>query len=324
MPVFFAATSWTDMDYIAHTAARCEETYPKSPHVLESIGLRSGGGAQDNDIVAYKSGTPPTEFWTQFYISSAAGLSSQDVNIDVYVGSVIVGMYDGSVIRAAPRGGSYTELLTVLDNSVNKVDIYQRIDASGEIQVYINDNLEWTYTGDTTNTYSRLFGIVMLVDSTGSTDYYGNVSGIIMDTQSTLLSTLRQPTINGDGATVEWNGTYADIFNLTPDIKDGVGITANAADQTQQFTVGTTTIPVDHRVKAVVMSANYSLFSEDIGEIEVVYNGTVDHDIGSLTPNEFGVWTNEQFILSSDPDSLIRWEQAEINSLEFSFVTRAA
>jgi len=273
---------------------------------------------------------PVSEAWVSFYFKCDENFETQGTAIYIYDEN------DTGIFRLYKphqetdrldseyfNGTSWVAFDTTWAQDVTtlaRIDIHIVMDESGSIQVYRDETLQATFTGDTTNSGSRSgvkslgIGDLSETNGVGGTAYY---SAIIAADEDTLIMRYVQTTPGSNGTYTEWQGGYQFIDGVGFDSSTNIGTGTEGA----RFTVSPDTLTTDFdsqfEVVAVGIGARsyQGSTSSTLNGIELVANssGTLS-DLGSLslTPTKRSLTQ----IITNDPSTGFQWSVPAAKSTE--------
>ena len=215
--------------------------------------------------------------------------------------------YDGTtaIILASESGNS------LVGGSQYKIDLEViNYGATATVNVYINQNLVITYTGNVAVSGVTNLDSVFLSTRAGSDI---RVSEIIVADEDTRTMSLRTRYPTADGTTHDMTGAYSDVDEIT--INDADVIYTNTADKDQQCEISD--LPAGTFAVLATKIAVRACKSEDasIDKIKLGYlsDGTVAvGSAQSLTTS----WDTYEEIFATNPVTLSAWLQSEQNALQ--------
>ncbi len=315
MELYLAGTSLaevsTGVDFVIST------TNDISPHSVE--GIRSG----TSNHARINFAEPADDFWFSCYVYSSAGSTSPQSYI-------ILG--DGNQDRIRIRSVSTPESVFEYHNGSSwigvggnlplpaalvRLDIRVRFDDTlGEISLYIDGNLEASFTGDTSfgNAIDRLW---FCRRSNSGSSYSTISSWFATDVDSRPIEmVIRVPT--GNGTHTDWDGSYTDIDEIGLEVSDHIDSTANGERST--FTKGSLAAYSGWAVHSVahVMHGVRGAGAAVSLSSTVRYGGD-DFDSDPFPVSELP--GNFFTKMDVNPDTSLAWDIDDLDGAEFGVLT---
>lgn len=249
----------------------------------------------------------------------AIGVGLSGTTKGLFVG--IVATTPWTQVGLTKYDGTATTLLAQETGNSGTVGTINRIDmqiinygTSATVNVYFNNSLIITFTGDVSISGMTNFDSVFMADSSNNTSMMWNCSEIIVANEDTRgfpgLATLA---LTGAGTTDQWTGVFSTINQTT--INDGTPNYTNTPNQDQQFNV--TDLPAGiFNIRAVKIAARSAVGAgAAVSKLSLGYNSGGTVAVGTPIVVPAGYATLEQLDLIN-PVTGVAWQQAEMNALQ--------
>lgn len=241
MSLLFAFTSVSDLDVTGDTSVT-RSSSSMAPGVSECIRTSTTGAAGHGKMSLPQE--LPSTFWFSFYVS----ISNNNNNSTP--GFVLTDLDGAPLIRIQKElsgTGSASLFLTneagvpvefvawpvVTTSGVWRFDIYFSLIEDGEVLIYINKNLEHSYSGDFRLPPNKKIREIILGRISGTS--YNYYSALFGATVPTVDCDFVQRIPEGIGAAAEWDGGLAAV-NST-DLNDHILLTARDGTARSSFTL---------------------------------------------------------------------------------------
>lgn len=286
--------------------------------------LRATGSASATDCFLAQFGTTLTSFWhtARWYLGTS--LYTNTYNPICY--------YDGTQPRlmictsstgqvritkqdnAGTRTGLATSTNTLASGQLYKIDVQvSSYGASGTVNVYI-DNVLWiTYTGDlTTNSATSLSAFSHGSYASSVASYWSEIILGTDDTRNMGLVTL-PPAANGNA--FAWSNSYANVDETSIDDTDTC--TSSSANDIMQTTVTSSGVTGNPAVKAVCVSARASKGGTGPQNIQASVRTNSNNYFSSsiALPASYGRVAN---IWETNPNTSVAWTAGDLTAAGFN------
>lgn len=268
-----------------------------------------------------------SSLWLQFYFYSDifGGATGDIVNIkDTETGTILFQIgstSSGSLLTLRYWNGSSFVSVAVAsrvhsNNTRYKFDINLVIsDTVGIFNIYLNDVLVLSYTGDTKWTSATTVSCIEFLNGYTSSFWY-NYSGVILADEDTRALVFHQEQPTANGANTAWTGGYTDVAKLTRN--DSTFIESGTANQVETYTSGDVNSALNsHTVKAVVLALRARKGSTGPQNLQgAVRQSGADYfssNVGALS----AAFASKNAVMLVNPATSATWTISEINAAEF-------
>ncbi|ESZ68172.1 hypothetical protein X727_23110 [Mesorhizobium sp. L103C119B0] len=332
MAVLGAWTSMADM-YTVGSMAASTTAARLAAYAKEGVNITNTNSFGRINFAAAQS-----DFWLQFHVwgdhlGIAAGASDTNQLFalkDTEVGTVLFQLdYDTAASDVAIEywnGSAFVEVGVIaspfLDSTLYKIDVHCKMDNTvGVFNIYINDALIWTYTGDTIFTAATSIGTLELRTpwiSTQNTVF----SGIILADEDTRAMVFHQGQATANGANTAWTGVYTDVTKL--DRSDSTFISSGSASDVETYVMDDVNAALAaYTPRAVVIATRVRRGGTGPQNIKgVVRQSGVDFPTANM-PAPTGAYDARQAVMAVNPATSADWSVAEINAAEFGVKSAA-
>lgn len=304
-----------DIDFPNGTLPSMEDGSSFRRSVYARGSIYCGSHAWSKSVAEFTSG------WLSFqsycgsgYLVYMIGAVVDDGDSGLWIGKDI----SDHIILAKRESSGWTTIATSASTTctgLRRFDVQFSWGASVNVKVYMDENLEIDYTGDTTISGSTGYSRVGFCG--GSASYKSTTSEIILADEDTRLMSLKSLVPNAAGDANAWTGTYADVDELWLSDADVLNVDINNAEVQMNLT-GMPAGSFD--VRAVKLSARTTKTSDSTPTkvaLGVKTDGTIDNDSGHSITDEIFDTCERLMVINPVTGSAFTSDEVEVLQINF-------